>query len=285
MARHKKKTLDKIKKELKQDRLLVKEILIVVFVCLLLSVSVWYVYTNQKHSISFNSNGGNVIVTRKIKHNKSLGKCDIPTKEGYDFIGWYYNEELFDCNKKITEDIELEAKWQKKTEGLITSIEFLYADIKVKPNTQLKLIPLIEPKNTNEILYWSSSNTEVAEVNSDGVVTFKKTGTVEITVSTDNDVKATQLITVDSNAIEVEKIILSETKLTLDEGSIKKMNYILEPLNASNKNVKWMSDDTSILMVDQNGEIVAKKAGKAVVILATMDGKITAKCEVEVIGN
>lgn len=36
-----------------------------------------------------------------------------PIKEGYKFIGWYYNGILFDFNTPVVEDIKLEAKWEK----------------------------------------------------------------------------------------------------------------------------------------------------------------------------
>ena len=36
-----------------------------------------------------------------------------PTKEGYKFIGWYYNGSLFDFSTPVFEDLEIEARWQK----------------------------------------------------------------------------------------------------------------------------------------------------------------------------
>ena len=37
---------------------------------------------------------------------------DEPIKSGYEFIGWYYNGELFNFNQPITENIEIEARWE-----------------------------------------------------------------------------------------------------------------------------------------------------------------------------
>lgn len=283
MAKRNKKTLKKISKELKKDKLLVKEIFTIIIVLIVLGISIFYVYNNQKHTVSFNSNGGTAITSRKIIHNKKITNCDIPVRDGYEFIGWYYNENLFECNQRVSEDIVLEAKWKKIEEKSITSIIFSYSDIVVKPNTNIKLVPIIEPIGVTDNLFWSSNNTEIAEVDINGNVNLKKEGIAEITVSTDNNIKATQQITVSNQAKSIEKISLSESNLVLDEGSVKALTYVIEPYDATNKNVKWMSDNTSVVTVSQTGEIVAKEPGEALIILTTMDDSVTVKCHVKVV--
>lgn len=285
MAKRNKKTLKKISKELKNDKLLVNEILVIVLISIVLGISVFYVYNNQKHTVSFNSNGGNAITSKKVKHNKKISKCDTPVKEGYEFIGWYYNNSLFDCNTKVTEDIILEARWEKNVEKGVINITFNYEYIEVKPNTQLKLVPIIEPIDASESLYWESSDTEVAEVDNEGNVSFKKEGTVDISVSTNSNIKAIQQIIVSASAKKIEKIVLSENYLEITDGSVKQLTYTVEPMDATNKNVKWMSDNTSIVSVSQTGEIVAKEPGEAIIVLTTMDGTVMAKCRVKVLEN
>ena len=283
MAKRNKKTLNRLVKKIKKDKLLIMEILVIILISLLLGVSIFYVYNNQKHTVSFNSNGGNAVTTRKIKHNKRISNCDIPVREGYEFVGWYYNDTLFECNIEITEDIVLEARWEKVISKDITNIEFNYDSIVVKPNTQLKLVPIIEPIDAVETLSWTSSDIGVAEVDNEGNVSFKNEGKVEIYVSTDGNIKATQEITVSKLAKNIEKIELSETYLELNKGSIVQLTYTLAPIDATNKNVKWMSDNTSVVSVSQNGEVMAKDPGEAIIILASMDGSIMVKCQVKVI--
>ena len=177
----------------------------------------------------------------------------------------------------------LEAKWEKIIEKQITSLTFEYTNIEVKPGSKIKLNPIKEPNDIEEKLYWSSSDTSIAEVSSDGVVSAKSDGTVEIIVSTENNIEARQTITVNSNAIDIEKITLSEVELILSEGTVKNLTYTIEPINASNKNVKWMSDDTSVVTISKNGELYAKKSGEASIILVSMDDTVIAKCKVKVV--
>ncbi len=35
-----------------------------------------------------------------------------PSREGYRFVGWYYNDEPFDFSTKVTSNITLVAKWE-----------------------------------------------------------------------------------------------------------------------------------------------------------------------------
>lgn len=282
MTKWKGKKINKISKEIKNDKLLIKELVIVLFIIIIICCSILYVYNNQKHTISFDSKGGNTIITRKISHNKKLTKCETPVKDGYEFLGWYLDGELFECNQKITEDIELEARWEKIIEKGIDTIVFNYSNIELKPNVQVKLVPIVSPTDVNGQLYWLSSNDDVVEVDDTGVITTKKNGTATITVSSENGIKAEQMVVVNEQMISVNRVILHDTELFLTEGEIKQLTYDIEPVNASNKNVKWMSDNTSVLTVNQNGEISAKTKGKATVILITMDSDITVKCEVTV---
>ena len=48
-----------------------------------------------------------------VIEGKTVTKPTNPIKEGYDFIGWYNGDELFDFKTSIYSDITLVAKWEK----------------------------------------------------------------------------------------------------------------------------------------------------------------------------
>ncbi len=52
---------------------------------------------------------GKVYVTQKNK----LEEPKEPEKDGYEFVGWYYNDKLFDFKTNIEENIVLEAKFKE----------------------------------------------------------------------------------------------------------------------------------------------------------------------------
>lgn len=60
----------------------------------------------------------NIVV--KVKENETVSKPVDPVKEGYEFIGWFKNNVLWDFdNNIVNSDIQLTAKWEKVSQGLM----------------------------------------------------------------------------------------------------------------------------------------------------------------------
>ena len=55
----------------------------------------------KEYTVSFDSNGGSAVSSIKVKENESITEPTEPTRDGYIFGGWYYNEELFDFDTKM----------------------------------------------------------------------------------------------------------------------------------------------------------------------------------------
>ena len=81
-------------------------VLVVIIIILLIKV-----FGGKEYTIFFNTNGGSTINSLTIKKNEKISQPTTPTKEGYIFDGWYYNDKKFDFNTKVTKDITLEARW------------------------------------------------------------------------------------------------------------------------------------------------------------------------------
>ena len=67
-----------------------------------------------KYNVTFKSDENTVINTVTVKDENSIGKPDDPTKDGYQFAGWYKDincTEEYDFNTKVTADLTLYAKW------------------------------------------------------------------------------------------------------------------------------------------------------------------------------
>ena len=83
--------------------------------------------------------------------------------------------------------------------------------------------------------------------------------------------------------VYVDKIEISESLLTINIGDEKKLNTIITPTNATNKNVTWISNNDSVVKVDTNGNITGLSVGKGTITVKTEDGKKTASCVVRVV--
>lgn len=68
-------------------------------------------------TIEFDSNGGSAIEKQLIKQGNKAIEPTIPSRDGYTFNGWYWNDKLYDFSSLVEENIKLIAKWTKKIES------------------------------------------------------------------------------------------------------------------------------------------------------------------------
>ena len=148
------------------------------------------------------------------------------------------------------------------------------------------LTATVQPDNaTNKSVSWSSSDTSVATISSDGMVTAIKHGTATITVTTsDGGYTANCIITVESNNIPVTGISLNTTTLEMNVGGEYTLVATITPNDATNKKVIWASSNLDALSVD-GGKLKALKSGRVTVTARTEDGDYRATCQVTVKGD
>lgn len=93
-----------------------KKMMVAIALVVLLGILILAIVISSNGSsikVTFDSHGGTEVESLKIKKGETIEEPDKPLKEGYEFIGWYYDGKKFDFSKKIDENIELEAKWLK----------------------------------------------------------------------------------------------------------------------------------------------------------------------------
>lgn len=125
-----------------------------------------------------------------------------PTREEYDFVGWYLNSSMTIPFNGITEttigNIILYAKWRSLNDVPVESITLRYDVIGLSSVTatyQLEATVLPE-EATNKTLLWTSSNTSIATVNSTGLVSAKARGSTTITATSNNGINVTARVTI-----------------------------------------------------------------------------------------
>ncbi len=93
-----------------------KKMMIAVVLIVLLGILIFAIVKNSNGSsikVTFDSRGGTEVEALKIKMGEKVKEPEQPEKEGYEFIGWYYDGKKFDFSEEIDKNIELEAKWLK----------------------------------------------------------------------------------------------------------------------------------------------------------------------------
>lgn len=91
-----------------------KFILLILIVIVLITSILVYFKTNSYH-VNFYSEG-KLYQSIKVRKNRPMSEPEMPTREGYIFIGWYNeNGESWNFEDKVTEDLALTAGWGQVT--------------------------------------------------------------------------------------------------------------------------------------------------------------------------
>lgn len=171
----------------------------------------------------------------------------------------------------------------------VTSVVLGNTELTLVEGEEEKLAVTVKPDDaTDKSVVWESSNTAVATVDQEGLVTAVGEGKATITVKTnDGGFSASCEVTVKKKVIAVTGVKLSAASMTLREGDKGTLTATVEPANATNKNVEWWTSDLDVVSVTStsggsNGYVEARGAGKATVTVKTEDGEFSASCEITV---
>lgn len=165
----------------------------------------------------------------------------------------------------------------------VTGVKLNYSSKTVNKGKTLTLKATIKPSNaSNQKVTWESSDTSIATVNTNGVVTAKKGGTVTIKCTTKDKKKvATCKVTVYE---AVSSISLSASSMTLVSNKSKTLTATVKPASATEQGVKWSSNNTGVATVTSKGKVKAIKAGTAYITAKSKEnGNILAKCKITVV--
>lgn len=192
------------------------------------------------------------------------------------------NAEVSDTSSQLQDAID-DLVQIVKAEGVAIS----QAEARLEPGETLQLAANVKPENAkNTKVEWASSDSAIADVDENGLVTPVANGVAVITVTTEDGGFTDQCkITVDipNEPVKVTGIQLDTQSATLtEEGETLKLNGKVEPENAYNQEVMWKSFNEAAAIVDENGLVTAAANGKAIIAVTTRDGGYVALCEVTV---
>ena len=160
-----------------------------------------------------------------------------------------------------------------------TNYTFKYYDEEISK----KLTATVYTTDKEKGVKWSSSDKDVATVDSNGKVVAKGQGTCYITARAKFDTKklARCKVKVQQMVIDVKS---SKNIVRLEKpGSSYTLKATCTPTNADDKSVKWESSNTLVATVNAVGKILAKRKGSCTVTATTNDGtKLTTACKVTV---
>lgn len=215
-------------------------------------------------------------------------KVTAEPETNYTFAGWYENDNLISKEKEyrfcVQNNRNLSAHFSKnanqgtqKPSSNTTkapSIKPFKATGKPKQIAAGKKVNLKAeiglPDSITKQLIWKSSNTKVATVNANGVVTVKKkTGGKKVTITALNDkIKVSASWKVTSMKGIVKKVRITGAK-TVKAGKSLKLKANVTATKKANKKLQWTSSDTKYATVNAKGVVKTKKTAKRKTIKIT----------------
>ncbi len=244
-----------------------------------------------EYTVKFDTNGGNEISEQIVLENDTVEIPQQPTREGYEFIGWYVGDEKYDFDSEVTSDIELEAKWQEIKNVSVTGVNIEQKEISLAPGGSATIVAKIEPSDAKDkSVVWTSSDNNVVTIDENGNIKAIGVGTATITVTTkDGGYKSTTVVKVSKDVVKVEELVLNTNTMSLVVGEQKKIDASVKPSDATNKTIIYESSNDDVAIVSGTGTVTAKSAGTTTISLRTQDGdfkgtvKVTVK-EINVTG-
>ena len=141
---------------------------------------------------------------------------------------------------------------------------------------------VIPNNSTYKKLLWTSINPYVASVSDNGLITGLNPGKCMIQVATEKKgIFKVISVTVNSIIIDVNKIIINNPNIEIFIDDVVKINYEIEPSNATNKDIILKSDNPNIVSINDNNTIVGLMEGDTTITLTSNNG-ISEKVNIKV---
>ena len=148
------------------------------------------------------------------------------------------------------------------------------------------LVATFTPENpTNRTLVWKSSSESVVTVDAaTGEITGVAQGSAVITATSvdDDSYSASCRVLVRRSVTEISLDQLAISVKECDDNGVALTATVL-PEDATNPKVIWSSSDETVAIASGEGVVYGYKPGTAVITATTVDGGLTAECEVTVL--
>lgn len=163
----------------------------------------------------------------------------------------------------------------------VTKISLSESKITLYVGDVFHLVSTVEPADASvKKLEWTSSDPTVAKVYDDGDVEAVGVGRCKVyATSTDGNNVVAECTVIVKQIVSATSVTINSHEILMLTGKVRTLTARLFPIN-STETVKWVSSDTSVVVVDSNGQITTVGPGSCQVTAYTTYGTIQDTCTV-----
>ena len=120
---------------------------------------------------------------------------------------------------------------------------------------------------------YKMENTSIATIDKNGKITGKKKGVTILSISTETEDVEIDITVIDpKNEKKVTGINVNKASVTIPRGTKTTVTATIAPNDATNKEILWITSNSKVATVSNNGEIVGVGVGNATITAVTKDG-------------
>lgn len=167
---------------------------------------------------------------------------------------------------------------------LVSKIEYEFSE-KMYVGDSREVIFHVEPEYaTNKRVEIKSSDPSIIMVEDRNLYAINE-GKVTITLTSLDEGRCSVSFDVIVNNRNILIVSIESNDLQMNVNDRVKLDYTINPNNATNKNVSIVSSNEDVVIIE-DGNIVSKNAGKSIITIATLDGSgVRCSIEVTVVNN
>ena len=202
-----------------------------------------------RYTVLFDTNGGSKLSNQTVTRNSVIKEPTTPTKDGFDFAGWYTDKELktkYDFSAKITKSMTLYAAWtEKKTDNsenqIILTIGKKDASVFGKIKTNDVAPKIVNDRTMLPARFVAESLGAVVEWNGDKqLVTIKGKN-----LKTNEDVTILITIGAEYAVVNGENVKLDSPAFIENDRTYTPIRFISEHLGAI---VEWLENEQKVII-------------------------------------
>ena len=150
--------------------------------------------------------------------------------------------------------------------GKVTEITFEETATSIVETKQYQIKYSVYPSTLkNAKIAWSSSNENVATVDSKGLVTAIKPGTAVIVATSTNGIYRSLTLTVTKQSISDQTVVFDIENFDLKVGTFRRLYPVFNPTSIVYESITWTSSNEKVATVSQIGKITALTTGKTTI--------------------